>query len=205
MTLYEKQKENVVIASEKSCATLGMQNMSFLKSDEEKKNSEDSKAQELAPAGDETEPGVMVGNCDLEVKLEEVSADAYPKLDEKVVSIIPEKREDAILDSSKEEDARLHEQPEVQACVHNSITPLENPQPSGDDLPVSVEEVIPPSNSMVKQWADRNVEETMPDTKCGSFVLSEVSPKACEVEMLESIESGSVNLSRIHHSPDNTH
>lgn len=194
MTLYEKQKENVMITSGKNSASLGMQNSSFLKSDEEKQNSEDSKAQELASAGDETQPVGMVGNCDVEVKMEEVSSD-------KTVASNVEKQEEAM----EEEDARLHEQPEVQACVQNSIMPLESPEPSADDLPVSVEEVMPPSNSMVKQWADRNVEETMPDTKCGSLVLSEVSPKACEVEMLESIESGSVNLSRIHHSPDNTH
>lgn len=197
MTLYEKQKENVMIYRGKNSASLGMQNISYFKSDEAKQNSEDSKAQDLAPAGNETQSGSMVGNCDVEVKLEEASADAYSKLDETVLSNLPEKQEEAIYDASKE-DARLYEQqPEVQARVRDSMMPLENAERSGDDLPVVVEEV--------EMWADGNVEETMPDTKCGSLVLSEVTTKACEVEMLKSIESGSVNLSRIHHSPENTH
>ncbi|GAA0148525.1 hypothetical protein LIER_07941 [Lithospermum erythrorhizon] len=42
------------------------------------------------------------------------------------------------------------------------------------------------------------------EVKCGDSLISDVS-EACEAVMPEPIESGLVNLSRIHHSPESTH
>jgi hypothetical protein len=125
-------------------------------------------------------------------------------LDETAISNSLEKPEEATYNAST--DAEIFHDPEAQKRVVDNSVCLENAEPSGDNLPATTEEVILPCNPTASQWAGRrNEEETNPETKCGSLVLSEVSSKACEVEMLESIESGSVNLSRIHHSPENTH
>ncbi|XP_016492186.2 uncharacterized protein LOC107811702 isoform X2 [Nicotiana tabacum] len=48
-------------------------------------------------------------------------------------------------------------------------------------------------------------EEESVDAKCGPLRHPDVSSEVFEAVMPESIESGSVNLSRIHHSPESTH
>ncbi|KAI5655332.1 hypothetical protein M9H77_32519 [Catharanthus roseus] len=164
-------------------------------------------------------PGDVLPNCDMEVQLEEVPNIASPKLDETVISNIlvkPEEKAASAADNANPEDETVIDLDEVQKRVidNNTVSLEENAHPSGNNVPASIEEVILPSNSTENHCAaDRNEEEeeeeTMPEpeTKFGSLVLSEEVPssKACEVEMVESVESGSVNLSRIHHSPESTH
>lgn len=50
-----------------------------------------------------------------------------------------------------------------------------------------------------------NIEEKSVDTKRGPLFFSEMPSEACGSVMPELVESGSVNLSRIHHSPESTH
>ncbi|KAK4381588.1 hypothetical protein Sango_2951700, partial [Sesamum angolense] len=58
----------------------------------------------------------------------------------------------------------------------------------------------------VMESGSNNDELTFVDTRCSALVNSDdVSSEACEAMMPESIVSGSVNLSRIHHSPESTH
>ncbi|KAK4365494.1 hypothetical protein RND71_016852 [Anisodus tanguticus] len=52
---------------------------------------------------------------------------------------------------------------------------------------------------------DVKEDEKFVDTKCGPLPHPDVSSEVFEAVMPESIESGSVNLSRIHHSPESTH
>lgn len=69
-------------------------------------------------------------------------------------------------------------------------------------LPGSSEDVIVSFNS------GGNNDELLENTKCGGgeVKISDVSTtEGCEAMMAESIECGSVNLSRIHHSPESTH
>ncbi|XP_011101049.1 ankyrin repeat domain-containing protein 11-like [Sesamum indicum] len=65
-----------------------------------------------------------------------------------------------------------------------------------------------PSEVKVAQMesGSNNDELKFVDTRCGALVNSDdVSSEACEAMMPESIVSGSLNLSRIHHSPESTH
>ncbi|KAL0331087.1 UNVERIFIED_CONTAM: hypothetical protein Sangu_1654200 [Sesamum angustifolium] len=58
----------------------------------------------------------------------------------------------------------------------------------------------------VMESGSNNDELKFVDTRCSALVNSDdVSSEACEAMMPESIVSGSVNLSRIHHSPESTH
>lgn len=61
-----------------------------------------------------------------------------------------------------------------------------------------------PSNNTTSLVANSPLEEQqeLVNTMCGPLVVSDVPSEAV---MPKSIESGSVNLSRIHHSPESTH
>ncbi|XP_017226446.1 uncharacterized protein LOC108202519 isoform X1 [Daucus carota subsp. sativus] len=81
----------------------------------------------------------------------------------------------------------------------NVSTPLLNVEPSSPLLPSNLEE-MPPGSPVVSHSADD--EHRLTETKCATMLLSDVSAEAM---MPESVESGSVYLSRIHHSPESTH
>ncbi|KAL8154642.1 uncharacterized protein LOC141659810 isoform X2 [Apium graveolens] len=81
----------------------------------------------------------------------------------------------------------------------NISTSLQNVEPSSPPLLPKIEE-MPSSSPVVGHCADNDHKLT--ETKCGTMLLSDVSDEAM---MPESVESGSVNLSRIHHSPESTH
>nr|GME06792.1 zinc finger CCCH domain-containing protein 13-like isoform X1 [Ipomoea batatas] len=61
------------------------------------------------------------------------------------------------------------------------------------------------SNDLDNSSPNRKEGNKLFDAKCGPLVCPDVSPEAPEVLVPLSIESGSVNLSRIHHSPEIKH
>lgn len=81
----------------------------------------------------------------------------------------------------------------------NISTSPQNVEPSSPLLLSNIEEMSP-SSPIVGHCADNDHKLT--ETKCATMLLSDVSDEAM---MPESVESGSVNLSRIHHSPESTH
>lgn len=81
----------------------------------------------------------------------------------------------------------------------NMSTSLQNVQPPSSPLLLSNIEEMPPNSPVVSHCADNDHKI---ESKCATMLLSDVSDEAM---MPESVESGSVNLSRIHHSPESTH
>lgn len=66
--------------------------------------------------------------------------------------------------------------------------------------------LLPEVKDLHVESANTNIEEgKLIDTKCGPLINSDVSSEASETMMPESMVAGSVNLSRIHHSPESTH
>ncbi|CAK9143166.1 unnamed protein product [Ilex paraguariensis] len=158
--------------------------------------SNDGKEEELALACDQQEaegalPNSSKGEAEQTIslqKLEVVYATAYPKLDEPILADTLEKSEEPIsnLNMVKMEVDPRGERSDAHS--HNKI---------GD--------VIKSIDSGSNHAAINCEDQIFLDTKCGPLLFSDVSSGACEAVMPESIESGLVNLSRIHHSPESTH
>ncbi|KAK2999080.1 hypothetical protein RJ639_022811 [Escallonia herrerae] len=143
-------------------------------------------------------PGNLVSECD-EHEEEVCPVTVSPKLDEPVVADTLEKAEELIPTVDK---------------VQMEVDPV-----SRDAVDIVVDDVVlknveAPDACFPGCLGDANgssnvegnhKEGKLLDTKCGALLFSDVSSEACEAVMPESIESGSVNLSRIHHSPESTH
>ncbi|KAL3498993.1 hypothetical protein ACH5RR_041725 [Cinchona calisaya] len=203
MTLYKERREEFLVISGKNTTLDRLCNKSIVNSDQEIRLPDNNEAEQLISADDELQPEDVYPNCNEEVKppvlvpkLEEI----YQKLDEPVAADILEKSDKTMMNKRIKEE--LVTDLEFEERVLHIPLSTKDVESSGV-LPTCVEEVKVPGDSMSNQLAS-NMEQTLPDTKCGSLLLPDVS-STCEVVMQESIESGSVNLSRIHHSPENTH
>ncbi|XP_009619003.1 uncharacterized protein LOC107794685 isoform X3 [Nicotiana tabacum] len=86
-----------------------------------------------------------------------------------------------------------------------------NPLPAEEvegssESPTEMSKDLIRSNDSVGNFSDDfKKEKEIVDVKCDPLLLPYVSSEAFEAVMPESIEFGSVNLSRIHHSPESTH
>nr|XP_027080262.1 titin homolog isoform X1 [Coffea arabica] len=207
MTLYKKCREEFEVISGENTTLAQLCNKSIIKFDQEMHLSENNKAEQLSSADNEPQPQDAYPNCALEVKqqvfvpkLEEVSPEEeeYQKLDEPAVADVMEKSDKTIMNAKIKEELVNDMDFQEQVLVNSvSIKDVESS--------TCLEEVVMPSNSRANELASNSEVQILPDSKCGSLLLADVSSKACEVAIPESIESGSVNLSRIHHSPENTH
>lgn len=179
-----------------------------VESSQEMPLSDKHKAEQLLPVDNDQQAGRVYPNCDEEVKqpvcepkLAEVSVEGHQELDDRVgadVLEMPEKTVKVGMNGDLLTDLEIREH------VLSNFVPRKDVE-SSDVLPTRVEEVSVPTNVMGNQLAGIGEEGMPTDNKYDSLLLSDVSSKACEVVMPGSIESGSVNLSRIHHSPESTH
>lgn len=208
MTLYKKQREEFVVISGENPMLSKLCIKTEVESSQEMPLSDKHKAEQLLLVDNDQQAGSVYPNCYEEVKqpvcepkLEEVSVEGHQELDDLVGADVLETPEKTVKvgineDLSTELEIREH-------VLSNSV--LQKDVESSDVLPIRVEEVTVSTNLMANQLAGIGEEGMPADTKYDSLLLSDVSSKACEVVMPESIESGSVNLSRIHHSPESTH
>lgn len=205
MTLYKKRREEFEVISGENTTLAKLCNKSIIKCDQEMHLSENNEAEQLLSGDDKLGPQDSYPNHEQEVKqqvcipkLEEVSPEEYEKLDEPGVADVMEKSDKTIMNAKIKEEPVDDMDFQEQVLVNSaSVKDVESS--------TCLEEVVIPSDSMANDLASNIEEQIMPESKCGSLLLADVSSKACEVAIPESIESGSVNLSRIHHSPENTH
>uniref|UniRef100_A0A5B6ZB24 Uncharacterized protein n=2 Tax=Davidia involucrata TaxID=16924 RepID=A0A5B6ZB24_DAVIN len=209
LSIYKKQREEVLAIHGEKVAFPNVENLEFVPTtDQEKVGANDDKPGDLDPSCALLEAEGAVSNSIQEKavlqntfqKLEVSPSTTYQKADGPVSPNILEKSEEPIstLDKVKMEVDLVLNQEKQEDIVEEKSVSLENVERSDAHSPVKVEDVNWASDSS----ANSNEEQKLVDIKCGPLVFSDVSSEAV---MPGSIESGSVNLSRIHHSPESTH
>ena len=161
---------------------------------------------EVIASSDQEKVETMIHSQKVEVSLEEEEEEEFPieKMNESVSAadglMIPEEMVATPDKVNMEADPETREE-----------TPLPTPapiSPSKMEVDPEINEETskdPVENETAMDTLD-NIEEKSVDTKHhGPLFFSEMPSEACESVMAELIESGSVNLSRIHHSPESTH
>ncbi|KAI3468605.1 hypothetical protein Pfo_025268 [Paulownia fortunei] len=202
MSLYKRQKENFWAVDGEKLKVLSefIQN-----SDQEDENVEDDKTEKLCPTEDlhGVEDALPDFDAEGDPKNSLQKAEGYAEtLQQKIdlpVGNITEKSEEQV-------SALDHVNMEV-----NSVFDLGQQEHDVEEKPLSAESVegsdvpLPQVKDVPVESASNNEELKLLDTKCGPLLNSDVSSEASEAMMPESIVPGSVNLSRIHHSPESTH
>ncbi|XP_059662208.1 uncharacterized protein LOC132308205 [Cornus florida] len=205
MSLYKKQREEIKAINGERVPFLYVV---------PKDGSNDDEPGELDPACDQQEADDAVSEPNQE-KAE------LPNTSEKleVSPVTTKKAEDEPddLNSLKKSEEPFSTSNEVETVVdpvciqeasekilEDKSSPLENVE-CDVHSPCKVDDVDCGSDSIGNHCANNSEEQKLVDTMCGAFLFSGMSSEACEVVMPESIESGLVNLSRIHHSPESTH
>lgn len=172
------------------------------------------------PSPDEDKLVAQVSTCDQQQVEVIASSDQ-----EKVEMSIPPQKLEVPLESPNE---KVNEP----VAAADSLEMLEEPVPSPDKVKMEVDpeifdetlptsapitskmEVDPEINQETSKGPVENqaatdtvdtIDEKLVDTKSDPLFFSDRPSEGCESVMPELIESGSVNLSRIHHSPESTH
>ncbi|KAA8520952.1 hypothetical protein F0562_011625 [Nyssa sinensis] len=217
MSLYKKQREEIRAINGEKIPLSTVENLEFVPTiDPEKLGSTNDKPGELVPSScDQIEAEGAVSNSiqekaelpDSFQKLEASPETMYQKAGEPISPNSVEKSEEPIstLNTVKMEVDPVLNQETMEQIVENKSLSLENLELSDAHPCVKVEDVNQASDSGGNNSANNNEEQNLVDIKCGTLLFSDVSSEACEPVMPESIECGSVNLSRIHHSPESTH
>lgn len=188
MSLYQKQRVNFRPHDDNKLNPLDDHIPS---ADQEDPKVEDVKTEELCSIDDMQAAGNTLPKTDT---INVDSNFSLQKDDAAVISNKPVSALDAIMLNStfdlEERDPDVEEKPSSAGIIEDSDAPL----PSN-------------TNHAVMSLACKNEEvKLLDDTKCGSLLSSDMlSEASSEAMMSESVVSGSVNLSRIHHSPENTH
>ncbi|KAL3499221.1 hypothetical protein ACH5RR_038314 [Cinchona calisaya] len=177
LTLYKKRREEFVVISGENTTLALLCNKSIVKPDPEMHLSENNQGEQQLPADDELWPEGGYQNSDQEVR----QPVCIPKLEE-VSAQGYQKLDEPVANIEERSDETIM----TTRIKEELVTELEFQEQRHHN-----------SVSM------KDVESST--TKCGSLLLADASSKACEVVMPESNESGSANLSWIHHSPENTH
>ncbi|XP_057463381.1 uncharacterized protein LOC130753373 [Actinidia eriantha] len=140
-----------------------------------------------------------------EVKMEVSPEDTNDAIDEPVLADSREKSEEAIvaLNEVKMELDLVPNEGTLDSIVEEKSSSPENVDRSDANSPGKAEEVNGARNSKGNCSAANNEGQKSHDAKCAVLLFPDISAEACEAAM--PIESGSVNLSRIHRSPESTH
>nr|XP_016497594.1 PREDICTED: uncharacterized protein LOC107816395 isoform X1 [Nicotiana tabacum] len=128
-------------------------------------------------------------------------------------SSCPETSEPMTVDGEEKSEFRLSTaesvgmEGETVLGVAEEGNPLSAEEVEGSsESPTEMSKDLNRSNDSVGNFSDDfKKEKEIVDVKCDPLLLPYVSSEAFEAVMPESIEFGSVNLSRIHHSPESTH
>ncbi|XP_057513263.1 uncharacterized protein LOC130795264 isoform X1 [Actinidia eriantha] len=196
MSVYKKLREEVGVIKGNEIPFCNVESLESAPTlDQEDAGSDDDKPRDVVPTCDEQEAECVVSAVN-EVKGEDPPAIAHEKIDEPALSDSLEKPEESIpaLNEVKMELDLVPKQEALDSIVEDKSSNLENEEQSQLSSPGEAEEVSRVNNE------GYNLNDI--DTKCGPVLFSDVPSEAA---MPESIESGLVNLSRIHQSPESTH
>ncbi|KAJ8527021.1 hypothetical protein K7X08_029498 [Anisodus acutangulus] len=205
ISLYKKRREDYKLTSGGNFSFSGQLGESYPAPKLEDSSSEYAKVEESALVDDgmveDGDKGV-----DLPVSSEEVVGLPQTKLDElsEPMGLNPTEKSDLPISMDEgagmEGDTVLDVAQESKIAENNSS--LEEVGRSDALAPLVSEDFMKTDISILD---DVKEEEKFVDAKCGPLPHPDVSSEVFEAVMPASIESGSVNLSRIHHSPESTH
>ncbi|KAK6158387.1 hypothetical protein DH2020_005701 [Rehmannia glutinosa] len=183
MSLYKRQKENIWA----ECGEKPKVLTDFVpNSDREEDNNIEDKTEKLCPTEDCVQ-GVEDAPPNFDVDAEGYAENLPQKIDPPVGNITEKPEEPgSALDHVNMEVNDVEDKPLPAESVEGSDPPL--PLGHVGDVPM--------------ETASNNEELKLVDTKYGPLLNSDVSSEASEAMMPESVIPGSVNLSRIHHSPE---
>ncbi|XP_057478360.1 uncharacterized protein LOC130765819 isoform X1 [Actinidia eriantha] len=195
MSVYKKLREEVRVIKGNEIPFCNVESLESTPTlDQEAAGSDDDKPGEVVPACGEQEAEGVVSTLN-EVKMEDPPAITYEKIDEPALSDSLDKPEESIpaLNEMKMELDLVPKREALDYIVEDKSSNPENEEQSQLHSPGEAEEVSRAHNE------GHNLHDV--DTKCDPVLFSDVPSEAV---MPESIESGSVNLSRIHQSPEST-
>lgn len=198
ISLYKRQKEEF---QAKNAEKLKVLNELVPDSNQENVNVVDDTTEKLPPADDMQGVEDALPNFDMEVDPKNgIKNDAGHAETSIPDDIVTEKSEDAV---SASEHINLEENPVLDQGLEEQDV---------KEMPLSAEGVegssspSPPDvKDLLTENASNNEEVRLVETKSDPLLNSDMFSEASEAMMPESIVPGSVNLSRIHHSPESTH
>lgn len=197
ISLYKRQKEEF---QAKNAEKLKVLNELVPDSNQENVNVVDDTTEKLPPADDMQGVEDALPNFDMEVDPKNgIKNDAGHAETSIPDDIVTEKSEDAV---SASEHINLEENPVLDQGLEEQDV---------KEMPLSAEGVegssspSPPDVKDLLENASNNEEVRLVETKSDPLLNSDMFSEASEAMMPESIVPGSVNLSRIHHSPESTH
>ncbi|KAA8528230.1 hypothetical protein F0562_035519 [Nyssa sinensis] len=216
LSLYKKQREEILAIHGEKVPFYSVENLEFVPTTvQEKLGLNDVKPGDLGLSCTLHEAECAVSNSIVEKaklentfqKLEASPATTYPKPGGPVSPNSVEKSEEPIstLNKVKMEVDLVLNQEKLESIVEEKSLSVQNVEQSDAHSPGKVEDVKRASDSLGNCSSHSNVEPKLVDIECVPLVFSDVSSEACEAVMPGSIESGSVNLSRRHHSSESTH
>ncbi|KAL7189081.1 hypothetical protein ACSBR1_038863 [Camellia fascicularis] len=208
MSLYKKLREEARTINGDKLPFSNVENLEAAPAlDLEVAGSNEDKLGELVPACGQQEAEVAAPAL-TKVKMEVSSAITNEKINEPDLADALEKPEGSIaaLNKVKMELNPVPKQETLDYIVEVKSSSPQNVETSDTHSPGKVDEVNGASDSKGNCFATIKEGQKFHDAnKCASLLFSDVSTEACEAVIAESIESGSVNLSRIHQSPESTH
>nr|GMD05532.1 titin homolog isoform X1 [Ipomoea batatas] len=209
ISLYKQEREDVKVINGEKGSVANKQNESFVAPEEGKVFSEDCVVEKVASVGGldakEMHPsshdGMLLPDSPQKVEGSPILTDHQiddPMVEEDIVEK-PEQPIPAMERVSMEMDviSNLAEENAVEELNKSPAKVEGSYEAVPDDLTTT-------SNALDENHSpDGNGEMKLVDAKCGPLLSPDVSSEAFEVVV--PIESGSVILSRIHHSPESTH
>ncbi|KAF8380052.1 hypothetical protein HHK36_027522 [Tetracentron sinense] len=184
--------------------------------------SNQEKTEEPVPISDQEKAEDPISTSDQETMEEPIPSPGEEKPEELVVTPFLEKAEgspgDPVLtsDQKPEEPLPTPNQEKVELvtssreksedAVDDRYSSLENALQAATDSPSNNESINGAGDSMGNHSSNSaENQKAFGDIMCVPLLISDGSSEACGALKPESIESGLVNLSRIHHSPESTH
>ncbi|XP_059276339.1 uncharacterized protein LOC132030645 isoform X1 [Lycium ferocissimum] len=206
ISLYKKRREEIKLINGGNFSFSGQLGESYPAPKLEDSSSEYAKVEESAQVDDVMEEDGDKG-VDLPVSSEEVVGLPQTTLDELCEPMGLDPTEKSDLPTSMYEGAGMEgdtvlDVVQESKVAENSLSLEEEGGQSDALAPLASKDLMMSDVSILD---DVKEEEKFVDAKCGTVPHLDVSSEVFEAVMPESIESGSVNLSRIHHSPESTH
>lgn len=190
ISLYKKVRREIKVISGEKVLCSDLQIESFPASEQKKSGSEDGIVKEL------NQDSNALGTGDIHTinhQIEDLMVVDIVKKPEQPISAVDRE----VVEVNEGSNLTRENKSEEGAAenVEGSVEPISDPSKNLTRV----------SNALDNLSPNRKEVNTLFDAKCGPLVCPDVSPEDPEVLVPMSIESGSVNLSRIHHSPEIKH
>lgn len=214
MSLYNKQREQIGLINSERVVPSNLADLEAVQTfDSEEAASNVDKPGGLASSSNAHKAESTVKDYEVDVDMsgglreleEKCPTTGCQKLDEPGLKDTFAEHQVSLLNIAEMEVDLAPEQEDVlHMIVDDKVSSMEDVQQSDTLPPGNPEEMQQPNNREVCLSAN-NEGMNLIENKCDPLHLSDVPSEACEAVMPGWIESGSVNLSRIHHSPESTH